>query len=59
MENKDRGFRQLGVWRKSYEMTLDIYRLTKTFPKSEMYGLTAQIQRGCCFRACEHCGRIR
>ena len=45
MENAARGFRQLGVWRKAYEMTLDAYRLTRTFPKSETYGLTSQIQR--------------
>ena len=45
MENTARGFRQLGVWRKGYEMTLDVYRLTKGFPKSEIYGLTAQLQR--------------
>jgi len=45
MENTARGFRQLGVWQKGYEMTLDVYRLTKAFPKSEIYGLTSQIQR--------------
>jgi four helix bundle protein len=45
MENSARGFRQLGVWQKVYEMTLEIYRLTKKFPKAEMYGLTSQLQR--------------
>ncbi|MDA8100222.1 MAG: four helix bundle protein [Nitrospiraceae bacterium] len=45
MDKTARGFRQLSVWQKSYEMTLDIYRLTRNFPKSELYGMTSQIQR--------------
>lgn len=45
MENTVRGFRQLGVWQKAYELTLEIYRLTKSFPRSEIYGLTSQVQR--------------
>jgi len=45
MDNNARGFRQLGVWQKAYEMTLEIYRLTKKFPKSELYGLISQILR--------------
>jgi len=49
MDKSARGFRQLGVWRKGYEMTLDVYRLTRGFPKSEIYGLTSQIQRAAVF----------
>jgi four helix bundle protein len=45
MDNTARGFRQLGVWQKAYEMALEIYRLTKKFPKSEQYGLISQVQR--------------
>lgn len=45
MDNKTRGFRQLGVWQKAYELTLDIYRLTKMFPRAELYGLISQLQR--------------
>jgi four helix bundle protein len=45
MDNPARGFRQLGVWQKAYEMTVEVYRLAKKFPKSETYGLTSQIQR--------------
>jgi four helix bundle protein len=45
MEKETRGFRQLTVWQNAYELTLAVYRLTKIFPKGEMYGLLSQIQR--------------
>jgi four helix bundle protein len=45
MEKETKGFRHLVVWQKAYELTLEIYRLTKIFPKSETYGLISQIQR--------------
>jgi four helix bundle protein len=45
MEKDEKDFRQLHVWQKAYELTIDVYRLTKAFPKSEIYGLTSQLQR--------------
>jgi four helix bundle protein len=45
MPGKVEGFRKLEVWKKSYDLTLEIYRLTKTFPKEEAYGLISQMQR--------------
>jgi four helix bundle protein len=45
-------FRQLTVWQKSHELTLLIYELTASFPREEVYGLTAQMRR-CSFI---HCG---
>lgn len=38
-------FRDLKVWQKAHELTSQLYRLTKTFPKTELYGLTNQIRR--------------
>ena len=38
-------FRSLQVWDKVHRLTLSSYRLTATFPKSELYGLTSQIRR--------------
>ncbi|MGD1043823.1 MAG: four helix bundle protein [Bacteroidota bacterium] len=38
-------FRQLKVWEKAHTLTLLIYKLTKTFPKEEMNGLTNQLRR--------------
>ncbi len=39
------GFKSLGVWQKSYDLTLDIYRLSKKFPNEERYGITSQLRR--------------
>ena len=40
-----RSFRELTVWQKSMKLTESIYRLTKDFPREEIYGLAAQIRR--------------
>jgi four helix bundle protein len=39
-------FRDLKVWQKAHDLTLDVYRSTAGFPKQEMYGLVSQM-RGC------------
>ena len=39
------GFRKLMVYQKSFELAMDIFKLTKSFPKEEMYSLTDQIRR--------------
>jgi four helix bundle protein len=38
-------FQDLIVWQKSHQLVLRVYRVTATFPKQEMYGLTAQMRR--------------
>jgi hypothetical protein len=38
-----KNYKELNVWQKSY--SLHIYKVTKRFPKDEMYGLTSQIRR--------------
>jgi four helix bundle protein len=38
-------FRELKVWQKAHELTLAVYRVTTTFPRQELYGLTSQIRR--------------
>ncbi len=35
-------FRKLKVWSKAHELTLRIYQTTRSFPRAEVYGLTAQ-----------------
>jgi hypothetical protein len=40
-----RDFRELKVWHKAHSLTLDVYAVTKTFPRDELYGLTSQIRR--------------
>lgn len=38
-------FRELIVWQKAMSFVTDVYKITKSFPKIEQYGLTSQIQR--------------
>jgi four helix bundle protein len=38
-------FRRLKVWEKVHLLTLDIYKVTASFPREEMYGLTSQMRR--------------
>jgi four helix bundle protein len=40
-----RDFRELKVWHKAHQLTLDIYKSTAEFPKHKLYGLTSQIRR--------------
>ena len=44
-DNGAKSFQELGVWRKSHALVLEVYKLTKDFPKAELYGLTSQIRR--------------
>ena len=53
-------FRSLTVWEKSHQITLNIYKLTYSFPKEEIYGLTSQIRRSSSsisINIAEGCGR--
>lgn len=38
-------FRNLVVWEKAHVLALKVYAVTKSFPKEEQYGITAQIRR--------------
>ncbi len=38
-------YKDLKVWQKSREIVKNIYDISGTFPKEEMYGLTSQIRR--------------
>ncbi len=37
--------RDLKVWQAGMELSLSIYRLTESFPKSEVFGLVSQMRR--------------
>ncbi|KAA6456012.1 four helix bundle protein [Acidobacteria bacterium AB60] len=37
--------RDLVVWQKSKALVLAVYRLTRTFPRDELFGLTNQLRR--------------
>ena len=38
-------YRQLIAWQKALAMVTDVYSLTKSFPREEIYGLTNQMRR--------------
>ena len=40
-----KNYKELKVWQKAYQLCLEIYKITKEFPKDEKYGLTSQIRR--------------
>ena len=45
VEKKIRGFKDLVIWQISMELVGEIFRLTRTFPEEERYGLSAQMRR--------------
>ncbi len=40
-----RNHKDLIVWQKSMTLVKELYRITQSFPKEEMYGITSQIRR--------------
>jgi four helix bundle protein len=38
-------FRDLVVWQRAMQLTVAVYKLTRAFPREELYGLTNQIRR--------------
>lgn len=53
-------YRELQIWQRSHQLTLDLYGVTKRFPKEEQFGLTNQMRRACASipaNIAEGCGR--
>jgi len=42
---KSKSFRELIVWQKAHQFVLEVYKITKIFPKEEIFGLTAQFRK--------------
>lgn len=38
-------YQQLNVWQRGIQLVVEIYRLTKLYPKEEIYGVTSQTRR--------------
>jgi four helix bundle protein len=38
-------FKDLIAWQKAMDLVMDIYEITKQFPREEIYGLTSQLRR--------------
>ena len=53
-------FKKLDVWQAAHLLVCEVYRNTRTFPKTEVYGLTSQLRRSAASVAAnlaEGCGR--
>jgi len=42
---KTKSFQELIVWQKAHKFVLLVYKMTKSFPKEELFGLTSQFRR--------------
>ena len=38
-------YRELIAWQKAMDLAVDVYRVTRAFPREEIYGLTNQVRR--------------
>ena len=38
-------YRELFAWQKAMDFTTEVYRVTRRFPKEELYGVTSQLRR--------------
>lgn len=38
-------FQKLVIWQKAHELTLDIYKITRKYPKEELFGLISQMRK--------------
>ncbi len=43
--NEIKEFYDLDVWKTGHKLVIDVYQVTKTFPREEIYGLVSQIRR--------------
>src|SRR5690606_28962169 len=44
-ENSIHSYRDLRVWNEAMELAVACYRMTGSFPREEMFGMTSQIRR--------------
>ena len=38
-------FSEMPVWQKAFDLVMEIYKITKTFPTEEKYGLVSDMRR--------------
>ncbi len=44
-EKSVKNYKELEVWQKGVDLTVEVYQMTRTFPPEEKFGLISQIQR--------------
>jgi hypothetical protein len=54
-----RNYRDLQVWSKAHHLTLELYRVSRGFPREELYGITGQLRRAAASIGCKPGGRLR
>ena len=42
---KVKNYRELIVWQKAMDLVVEVYTISKSFPREEVYGLTSQLRR--------------
>lgn len=55
-----RNYRDLQVWTKAHHLTLELYRVSRSFTREELYGVTSQLRRAAVSigaNLAEGCGR--
>jgi four helix bundle protein len=55
-----RNYRDLQVWGKAHNLTVELYRISREFPREETYGVTSQLRRSAVSigsNLAEGCGR--
>ena len=40
-----RNFQDLAIWKRSHALAIEIYKITQTFPRDEVFGQVSQIRR--------------
>ena len=45
MNNEIKNFYNLDAWKKAHQLIIEIYKITKGFPKEEQFGLISQLRR--------------
>ena len=53
-------FKDLLLWQEAHKLTLQVYEVSKSFPKEETFGITSQLRRAAVSISCniaEGCGR--
>jgi len=45
MTSKINSFTSLKAWQEAYKLATSTYKVTRSFPKEEMFGLTNQLRR--------------
>ena len=44
---KVKSYRDLIVWQKSVDLVTEVYKILRSFPEEEKFGLTSQLKRSC------------